>query len=214
MKRVNMYSFGLLFVSLSIFSLPANSAAPDSSASNVGVCEGLIGHTPGLYGLCRAFHNMKDCDVTYDPGSGDINFSPDCKPSSRKLLDMYSNLAQPGDPSMPGIGPQCLCWTEEELDDLGFYDNECRNNTSNGSNYLTMSGRYVSDLSGDYEFATAGTFYDSTNGTFQTQCRYHEAIERANRQLRIIPLTEDEVSACITSLTAECQSRGVVIQNY
>lgn len=83
---------------------------------NEGVCDELMGSTPGLYGLCVAFCEAQDCELDFDLEDPFEN----CTPSSPKLLDIYSKKRQPGDPDMPCLQQPCPCWTQEELDGLRF----------------------------------------------------------------------------------------------
>ena len=80
---------------------------------NEGICDELIGGTPGLFGLCVAFH-AHDCEPDF---SEEYPFA-ECKPSSVKILELYNKRKQPGDPEMPGIQKPCPCWTLEEIQNL------------------------------------------------------------------------------------------------
>ena len=84
-------------------------------------CEEFKGGTPGLYGLCIAFQKDTECvvDMTLeDPFQN-------CRNSSKKLLALFEERAQPGDPTMPGVnyepdpgsGAACPCFNAQTLED-------------------------------------------------------------------------------------------------
>ncbi len=105
-------AFGKLICGLSLALLVTLSsvafASPDQPIPPLsGICDGLVGGTPALYGLCLAY-----CESPH-PGVDKI-LDPDAAPK-RSILDAYRSKMQPGDPDMPCLQPQCPCWTEEEL---------------------------------------------------------------------------------------------------
>ena len=74
-------------------------------------CEGLQGATPGLYGLCVAFHNVEPCEPSL---FGQDPFA-DCEARDGRLLEAYNNLKGPDDPLMPGTEEGCPCFAAENL---------------------------------------------------------------------------------------------------
>jgi len=77
---------------------------PDTQTpANEGICDILIGATPGLYGLCNAYCEAQDLD----------DF--DKEPPSTKILANYNKKKQAGDPDMPCVHVPCPCWTDEQL---------------------------------------------------------------------------------------------------
>jgi len=80
------------------------SGTPDGQTpANEGMCDSLQGSTPGLYGLCVAYCEAQDLDVT------------DKEPPRTKILENYNKKKQAGDPDMPCIQAPCPCWTNAEL---------------------------------------------------------------------------------------------------
>ncbi|MGI9330887.1 MAG: hypothetical protein ACR2QB_09255, partial [Gammaproteobacteria bacterium] len=73
------------------------------------VCDGLIGGTPGLYGLCVAYCEAQDLNEF------------DKRPPSEKILANYEKKMKEGDPDMPCVKTEtaCKCWTPAELDRFG-----------------------------------------------------------------------------------------------
>jgi len=105
---------GILFVLLSgaVLAQTGDSMPPP----NEGVCDELIGGTPGLYGLCVAFSEAQDCEPEFTLD----NPFEDCTPSSPKLLEIYDKKKTEADPPMPGVAYGCPCWTEEEIIGLRY----------------------------------------------------------------------------------------------
>ena len=67
-------------MAIALLSVSAHAQTPDGLAPvNEGVCDDLIGGTPGLYGLCVAFCEAQDCtapaDLTSPAAWRDKNFA-------------------------------------------------------------------------------------------------------------------------------------------
>jgi len=91
----------------------ALACAGGAALAQTGPCEGLQGATPGLYGLCLAFHNVEPCvpnRLAADPFA-------DCEAKDGRLLEAYNNLKGPDDPLMPGTEGPCPCFTQAEMED-------------------------------------------------------------------------------------------------
>jgi hypothetical protein len=91
--------------------LTAGSAMAQGNGQPSDLCDGLQEATPGLYGLCLAFHNVEPCVpnlLEQDPFAG-------CEPKDGRLLEAYDDLKGSDDPRMPGTGGECPCLTEEFL---------------------------------------------------------------------------------------------------
>lgn len=90
---------------------------PDGETpANEGVCDGLVGATPGLYGLCVAFCEAQDCEPDFlaaDPFAK-------CKASSPKILAAYDRKKRADDPDMPCIMTGCPCFTAEEVEEFNW----------------------------------------------------------------------------------------------
>ena len=97
----------------------ASGQTPDGETpANDGVCDVLLGATPGLYGLCVAFCEAQDCE----PDRGVDDPFAACRPSAPKLLEIYNRKKQPGDPDMPCLLPDCPCFATE---DIPRWDTHC-----------------------------------------------------------------------------------------
>lgn len=85
-------------------SSPVIANTPDGETpANEGVCDVLIGATPGLFGLCNAYCEAQDLD----------DF--DKEPPRTKILANYNKKKQASDPDMPCIQTPCPCWSTAEL---------------------------------------------------------------------------------------------------
>ena len=107
MKIVTKLGNGVVAVALVLLLSPAitHAQTPDGETpANEGVCDPLIGGTPGLYGLCVAYCEAQDVS--------DANLG---NPPSNKILDVYNKRRNAGDPVMPCVQEPCPCWSEEDL---------------------------------------------------------------------------------------------------
>jgi len=111
MKQVLLAAM-LVFVGAAIYAQTPDEETP----ANEGVCDDLMGATPGLYGLCIAFCEAQDCDPDFSLDDPLEN----CNPSSEKLLRNYNRKKTELDPDMPCIKEPCPCWTQEELESLAW----------------------------------------------------------------------------------------------
>ena len=83
----------LVAVALLVTSTPALAQTPDGETPfNEGVCDELLGATPGLYGLCVAYCEAQDLDEFGD-----------AKIPNEKILAVYNKKRQAADPGMPCI---------------------------------------------------------------------------------------------------------------
>ena len=188
---------GLLFVCLSMYWPTVLAQTPDGETpANEGVCDSLIGLTPGLYGLCVAFCEAQDCEATLDPITHEVTFDEACGPSNPKLLENYNKRKQPGDRTMPCLNiseppmpSECICWTEPEMDSIAEMSvTACTDDLISG---LNVDGRNE-QAHVRKEDKCLVLFWDET-GT------------RINRYLSTTP---DERASCQQSIVYECASRG------
>ena len=107
-RHKSSIAFTLFFSLVLVIGLGGRSVmagTPDGQTpANEGTCDGLKSTaTPGLYGLCVAYCEAQDLDVTGK------------EPPNTKILDNYRKRMQPGDPDMPCVKAPCPCWTDAEL---------------------------------------------------------------------------------------------------
>lgn len=205
MKALKISMLSLMFISLSMLGLTAVATTPDGETPpNEGVCNDLVGTTPGLYGLCVAFCEAQDCEATYDPATDALTFDESCRPSSPKLLANFNKRAGVGGPHMPCVNiteNECPCWTEAELDvPLTNDGTRCTADDSTFAQFFIVT-------------PTGGlTAVARTNPTTKEElgCLYEgvDLINNVARVSRIEVITQDENATCVASIAAECISRG------
>jgi hypothetical protein len=81
----------------------------DQTPSEESVCDVLLepGITPGLYGLCVAFCEAQDLEMSEREAL--------CNSSGDKLLRNYIKKMGPNDPKMPCLRPDCSCFSYEDV---------------------------------------------------------------------------------------------------
>ena len=99
----------LLSILLGLFSITAQADGIPPSGETVCDVLNAPGVTNGLFGLCNAYCEAKDCDE-YAPG--------DEPRSCQRLLANYDRKASGSDPAMPCLAQEpepvvCPCWTPE-----------------------------------------------------------------------------------------------------
>ncbi len=198
MHALNSSLSGLALITLSLFAQTALALTPDGvTPANEGVCDELIGGTPGLYGLCVAFCEAQDCEATLDEATGQIELGSSCKTSSIKLLGKYNSRKGPADPDMPCVtvaASECQCWTDTELYGLGsFKTTYC--NESLPSNWALVGSTLAP---WHVEFAQATP----------TQCLYYGSDANGKLVNRYQSLDPDKAGTCISSIKTECSYRG------
>jgi hypothetical protein len=215
MNLKTLFLVTLLVTVVTVLATPvatAQGTSDEETPANEGVCDDLIGSTPGLYGLCVGFCEAQDCVATIDQASGELTFDPSCKPSSEKLLTNYNKRAQPGDPPMPCVNvveeDPCPCWTRGELtqvsDDLDGDGTRIQcGPVPNLSGHFSINGRDEGSNS-PFDLALAAP---SVFGA--PACQYIEQSHPTGGLVsRFMTVTLDEILSCIASIEAECAARG------
>lgn len=112
--------FLLTLCILAAFAGSAVAQTPDGETpANEGVCDELIGATPGLYGLCVAFCEAQDHASVSDPiTEEELEILADSAPAGR-ILTNYNRKKTAADPDMPCIKVEepCPCWDSAEFED-------------------------------------------------------------------------------------------------
>jgi len=194
-----------LFISLPLLWPSVQAQTPDGETpANEGVCNSLIGFTPGLYGLCVAFCEAQDAEATFDPEAEDgvVTFAVGSRPSNPKLLEIYNKKKADGDPDMPCVRAQCPCWNVAELDRVGgnYPLDICRTDAA----MMT-----IVNIQG-FDFTEAFEFAEMIRST--STCSY-QAVDDSNPSMLIKRLMQPVNSAqgdlCFQDVEAECASRDV-----
>ena len=187
MKRV------LAVLGLTLITSPAWAQTPDDES----ICDPLVDHNPGLYGLCVAFW-AQSCEPDF---TADDPFE-DCKGGPSKILSLYEKRAGAGDPSMPGIQTPCPCWSEGELDPIAGVspeDDFCR---VSSRGITGIAGYIVVDSLDPNDFETGQSSPPSILGS----CWYREASSTPIIERRL-DVSDEQHLACAESVLAECARR-------
>ena len=112
MNWKTIFAAGAILLSGTLYAQTPDGVTP----ANEGICDELVGGTPGLYGLCIAFSAGQNCEPDFDLDNPFEN----CTPSGPKLVEIYNKKSEWWDPPMPGLGNPCPCWLPPELDGLRF----------------------------------------------------------------------------------------------
>ena len=153
---------------------------PDGETpANEGVCDGLQGGTPGLYGLCVAYCEAQDFDTI------------EKQPSSTKILANYRKKMKAGDPDMPCIQvqTQCSCFTNAEL----------ANMTADGlgSCNRVISNRITIIDNGSLNYAEVDTSIGNE------VCRYAD-IDTLPDTVRFQSISADDAQSCFATIDQAC----------
>ena len=189
----------LVAVLLAVGSVAYAQGTPDGETpANEGVCDVLIGKTPGLYGLCVAYCEAMDCDLS-------VEGEPRCKNASPRILDNYKRKMQSGDPDMPWLlsPPQCPCFSLNELLALQA-----------ATDNLAVC-HYEPPLLGDWGMADAKleepssspyALAEVTIDYFWGWCEYHDPTQEVWRSQ--VFSTVEEAWACFDVIWQACLERG------
>lgn len=189
----------ILVTMLALAAAAAGAQTPDQQTpANEGVCDELIGATPGLYGLCVAYCEAQDCDpvvADQDPES--------CVASDRKLLDLYNDHKSPADPEMPCVQVTCPCWSIEELESINA--TECES-----ADRLFFFRTRILDRPNFPDFAHFSETLEFTR--FGTQeCRYFDWRIPDAKIERIFRLDTEELALCKAQILNRCDELGIPV---
>lgn len=186
LKRIRTSVFtaaAILVAGVIGFAAPAAASTPDGETpANEGVCDALMGATPGLYGLCVAYCEAQDLD-TVNRG----------KMPNEKILANYRKKMKSGDPDMPCVQAPCPCWTAEELASMSA-DGLATACTQ------TSSSIEIIDNSPLFHRAAA-----DVNRNTCTYINLNVSPARVTAQ----PVTGDEAQACFAAIEQTCNSLGL-----
>ena len=192
MKYILSSLLTTLTVGMLVISSTYASTPDGQTPANEGVCDGLMGGTPGLYGLCVAFCEAQDhASVSAPITEEELQALKDAVPSGR-ILNSYNKKKQDGDPDMPCIKVEepCTCWTSEEFDFVtydGVGNTYCQN--SNGPNWYYSYIQWFS--------SSAQQFVYAENNMNSPYCYY--VVDRPDLGINVIrplSLTPEQYTAC------------------
>jgi len=156
-------------------------STPDGETpANEGVCDVLIGATPGLFGLCNAYCEAQDLDEF------------DKEPPRTKILANYNKKKDAGDPDMPCMQIPCPCWTAEELASI------------------SSDGMAVCLVANDDKLQIVNTtvdisrqFAEADKDSGRERCRYLD-LNTNPRTIRFFSITADEAASCHAQVVSAC----------
>ena len=182
---------------------------------NEGVCDELIGGTPGLYGLCVAFSEAQDCEPDF---SSDDPYE-NCSPSDPKLLELYDKKKTETDPTMPGVAYDCPCWTDAEVNSLRYPSDspeeraQCADDIDPRSVHhytglIIYSGILVPNSYG-YTYHFNLDAYERDNGGHS--CYMRDTCHDGNclNIIRYLEISEQEFHTCTNQILDAAAVRGV-----
>lgn len=183
--RITTMTAGLILVLGATLSAPAAVAStPDGETpANEGVCDILLGATPGLYGLCNAYCEAQDLD------------SFDKEPPRTKILDNYRKKMTASDPDMPCVQVPCPCWTVEEIDSIG----------ADGMAAACPSGTNKLQI---IDNAMRTKFAEADTNANRERCRYID-LNATPPALRSFGITPEEAQACYAAVETACSGVGL-----
>ena len=158
---------------------------PDGlTPANEGICNNLkTNATPALYGLCVAYCEAQDLDIT------------DKDPPKTKILENYRKRMQAGDPDMPCVNAPCPCWSNAQFSAI----------TSDGvaAACLRTSStiQLIDNVPSDFErYAFADTS--------RNRCAY---IDRTltPQTVNFQSVTPTEAQSCFSAVTSTCSYLGL-----
>lgn len=176
----------VLVIGTGVLSMPGTAMASDGTTpANEGVCDVLkTNATPGLYGLCVAYCEAQDLDVTNK------------EPPNTKILENYRKRMQAGDPDMPCVKIPCPCWSDAELASFSS-DNAVaaclRSSTSTGASIQII----------DNTPQTRFAFADTT----RSRCGYVD-LNPVSPVVRSQNITATDAQSCYSAVDAACAALG------
>lgn len=173
----------ILSIVLGLFTLTAQADGIPPSGEDVCDVLNAPGVSNGLFGICNAFCEAKDCDE-YAPG--------DEPRSCQRLLANYDRKASDSDPAMPCLAEEpepvvCPCWTPESQrfvdPSMGLSADGCFDNFS----FIGTAASY----SGNGNFISFE--YHAGDGV----CRY---MNEATNELDELPVDAEESAVCLSDV--------------
>ena len=154
-----------------------------------------------MYGLCVGFCEAQDCEATFNVVTGDVTFGPNCKKRSARLLEVYNEHANPGDPAMPCVvvENECPCWEAADVESLF---GACVDETVecfDGTTLTEIEGsRIECRVGGDklITFHSLSAAHATRGGITVANCNIHDVPGLEDTPVRGFPVTVEEANAC------------------
>jgi hypothetical protein len=159
--------------------------ADELTPANEGICNGLkTNATPGLYGLCVAYCEAQDLDIT------------DKDPPKIKILENYRKRMQAGDPDMPCVNAPCPCWSNAQFSAI----------TSDGLAAVCLKTSSTAQLIDNVPSGTGERY--AFADTARNRCAY---VDRATtpQTVNFQSVTPTEAQSCLSAVTTTCSYLGL-----
>lgn len=179
MKSLASAGFAFLLGMTAITTTAIASTPDGETPANEGVCDVLIGATPGLFGLCNAYCEAQDLDEF------------DKEPPSTKILANYNKKKQAGDPDMPCLQVPCPCWSEAELASI----------SADGQAICIPASNKLQKINTTLDIARQFAEADTNAG--RERCRYLD-LNTVTPTLRTFSITPEEAQSCYAQVDQAC----------
>ena len=192
MKQALIGAVGVVCVMLSgsVMSAQGDGTPDGAPPANEGVCDVLMDHTPGLYGLCVAYCEAIDADL-----------SAESDPPNSRILDNYRKRMGAGDPDMPCVQDPCPCWSLAEITSIDGISEA--DGSQIGASCSNSESVFESDGSSD-----PVQNFQGAQVAFGQNCIYALRIDGVpilGRQQRVTP---EEHAVCLAQIVTQCESLG------
>jgi hypothetical protein len=180
---VSMFGF-LAIAVLATMSPPVLATTPDGETpANEGVCNGLKaeGVTPALYGLCVAYCEAQDLDIT------------DKDPPNIKILENYNKRKLATDPAMPCLKVPCPCWEDAELASI----------SSDG-----MAAACLRTTTSVQLIDNAPKTHYALADTGRSRCAYVD-LNPLPPKVNFQTITPEQAQACFNAVSSACSNLGL-----
>ena len=188
---------GIFFLSTGVHAKTPDGGTP----ANEGICDTLVDHTPGLYGLCVAYCEAQDIDLLLDDPDQVSKAVP-----SEKILENYNRKKGAGDPDMPCIQESCPCWTTEEVSYGSWGDRSepfCFSSFTGG-----VSGTLTGLAEGDNFGHRALLIEDFRGNEGVSICLFRDNEVPVQR---VFLVDDDEAIICASQALQTCDDHGFMI---
>jgi len=181
---------------------PGIAQTPDAvPPAQEGICDSLIGGTPGLYGLCVAYCEAQDLDEMFQEIKAGGH-------PGEKILANYNRKKQPGDPDMPCIvsAPEaCPCFNTPACNAADFV---CQ------LNLLTVGDLFAGRTCSLTQLCNNSATPDRTA---QDSCNDFTGLSLESRQVQVAVTENGAPGVCLarssstTNGTSDNSSTGMII---
>jgi hypothetical protein len=183
-RLISLKLTSLFFMVGLVVTAPVIAETPDGTTpANEGVCDSLKadGITPALYGLCVAYCEAQDLDIT------------DKDPPNVKILENYEKRRVGIDPPMPCVKVPCPCWSDAELASI----------SSDG-----MAAACLKSTTSVQLIDNAPKTHFALADTSRSRCAYVD-LNQVPPKVNFQTITPEQAQACFSAVSAACSNLGL-----